>query len=71
MIEFFCPFLEHFCPLFVQIAQMGLILPRWGLALPRIPLSRLLSRHEPLRLLGKCTYTKHPQPHPKTPLFLA
>ena len=29
----------------------------------------LLSRHNPLS--GICTYTKHPQPHPKTPFFLA
>ena len=52
------PFLEHLCPLFIQIAQMGLILPRWGLS------RRTL-------LLGICTNTKHPQPHYKTPLFLA
>ena len=31
--------------------------------------SSLLSRHTPLS--GICTYTKHPQPHPKTLLFLA
>ena len=29
----------------------------------------LLSRRKPLS--GICTYTKHPQPHPRTPLFLA
>ena len=29
----------------------------------------LASRHKPL--LRICTYTKHPQPHPKTPVFLA
>ena len=38
---------------------MSLILPRWDLQTlffgPDTPLS------------GICTYTKHPQPHPKTP----
>ena len=59
------PILEHFCPLFVQIAQTGLILPRRGTNNPY----SLLSRHKSLS--GIATYTKHPQPHPKTPLFLA
>ena len=65
------PILEHFCSLFEQIAQVGLILQMGSHfaqnATPN-PCS-LLSHHTSLS--GIYMYTKHPQPHPKTPFFLA
>ena len=68
------PILEHFCLFLVQIAQKGLILPRWVSFYPEYPPQgpnpcSLLSHHT--FLSGICTYTKHPQLHPKTLLFLA
>ena len=48
-----------------QFAQIG---SHFAQNTTPIPCS-LLSRH--ILLSGICTNTKHPQPHPKTPLFLA
>ena len=74
MIEFFLPNSRAILPTFRTNCQVGLILPRWGLRVSFAhntttnPCS-LLSRHKTLS--GICTNTKHPQPRPKTPLFLA
>ena len=72
MIEFFLPdsraLLPTFhtnCPDGSHFAQMG---PHFVQNTTTNPCS-LLSRHK--HLVGICTYVKHPQPHPKTPLFLA
>ena len=51
--------------IFVQIAQMG---SHFAQITTPDPCS-LLSPHTTLS--GICTYPKHPQPHPKTPFFLA
>ena len=68
----FFPSLEHFCPTFRTncphrslFFQMG---SHYAQNTTTNPCS-LLSRHKPLS--GICMYTRHPQPHPKTPLFLA
>ena len=67
------PIVEHFHPLFIQIAQMGSQFAQMGSHFAQKttpnPCSLLVSHHTPL--LGICTYTKHPQTHPKTPLFPA
>ena len=63
------PILEHFWPHIIQIAQIGLILPRWGLILPRKPPPSPVLYSAVTKPLLR--YTKHLQPHPKTPLFLA
>ena len=74
MIEFFSPNLEHFsslptfhtnCPHVSHFAQMG---SHFAQNTTTNPCSEL-SSNKPLS--GICMYTKHPQPHPKTPLFLA
>ena len=53
------------CPDGPHFAQMGSHFTQSTTPNPCL----LLSRHTPLS--GICTYTKHPQAHPKTPLFLA
>ena len=53
-----CPHVSHF-------AQMG---SHFAQNTTTNPCSEL-SSHKPLS--GICMYTKHPQPHPTTPLFLA
>ena len=72
MIEFFLPTSRALLPTFhtncpdgSHFAQMG---PHFVQNTTTNPCS-LLSRHK--HLVGICTYVKHPQPHPKTPLFLA
>ena len=59
-------------PTFLTNCPDELILPRWGLILPRkpptTPVLYFTVTHPFSRI---CTYTKHPQPHHKTPLFLA
>ena len=72
MIEFFWPnsraLLPTFstnCPDGSHFAQMG---SHFAQNTTTNPCS-LLNRHQPLS--GICTNTKHPQPRPKTPLFLA
>ena len=72
MIEFFSPnsraLLHTFqtnCPHGSHFAQMGSHFAQNSTTNPR----SLLSRHK--SLLETCTFTKHHQPHPKTPLFLA
>ena len=53
------------CPDGSRFAQMGSHFAQNAIS----NLCSLLSRHTPL--LGICTYTQHPQLHPKTSLFLA
>ena len=65
--------LEHFYPLFVQIARCQWVsfCPDGVSFCPEYhpkPLFFSQPSHTPF---GDCAYTKHPQAHPKTPLFLA
>ena len=53
-----CPYPSHFAQIGCHFAQITTPNP-----------CSLLSHHTPL--VGICVYTKHPQPHHKTPLFLA
>ena len=65
MIEFFPPNSRALLPIFRLNCPDGSHFAQITIANP----CSLLSRRAPLS--GICTYTKHPQPHPKTPLLLA
>ena len=71
-LNFVPPILEHFCPLFVQIAETHSFCPDGVSFCPDYHYQPLFFTQQPQTpFRDMYVHKKTPQPHPKTPLFLA